>query len=1703
MARKIFQRRVLFVSCSIIACSHAVPVLAAPGGPTGAVYDSATIGVTKNGPVTTVSQSAVRGVVDWASFDVAKQEAVVFAQPDAKSATLNRVHSATASMIDGAVSANGRVIIQNGNGVIFGSNARIDVGSLVATTLSVDERAFLDSGRLVMAGSGDSSAQVRNSGRIKVADGGFVALLGGSVANDGFIQARLGSITLGAGSAATIDFTGDGLVQVAITDPVTHKATEAGALVANSGIISADGGSVVMSARTARDVMALAINLDGVIEARSIGTSGGKVSLLADGGTVQLGSASRIDASGTGGANGGQVAITGHSVNLAGGTVVDAHGNAAGGSILIGGDYRGQGTLAHANDVTVGSGALLDASGAAGGGKIVVWSDTATHFDGKALTGATAKGAAGGLVETSSSGLLDIGANASVSTYSALGRTGLWLLDPTSLAIVASGGSACSPGNANTATGASSINASTVVTALAANSVQLVADDLITVDAPIVAAGSPGGLELITTGLNSEIRVNAPILLQNGNLALRAEGNILLGTVGSTETDFTKRAIIATGSGTLWMQTRATGSIIQADNSAILAENIGAIGGAVSLGSWDNFTLNLSGSARNGRFLFRETNASNTSPVGIVVDPFTLQSLSGVQQTSTDLLETQQFTSVTHPYGPGPLDEPLTLALTGAQAGQTFDTLVFSALAYSPLPGNNNQPDPALTDSSDYGVRSLTYSIGSTTYTVAPETSAANRPTGFQLAAAGGSVITWTNPVFTTAAWGVEGFSGVGGTDPEEIGYDPQRHISENLIASLGGATSSVAATLRLFFAPDFDIQFAETAQVQYYRTTTTAGTVEIRQTALSGTPTSVSREYGDPNPAFTFQGAGPQYLDVDRYVASQIGGYDLPGPTITTSATQTSPVGDYDLVVTPPPSSGFVYNRYTYDFTDGTLTVLPAPLTIASDSFIKTYGDGDPTLTYGVTGLKNGESAATVVSGAQARSAGENVGNYPTNIGSLSANANYSIVSYTPGNLQIVPRQLTVLADSDGRIYGDSNPAWITTGQNSHFSLSGFVNNDQTTTGLSSVDFATPATILSSVSNYAITPSNGVLNGAAAGNYVLTYADGALLVDPAQLTVAANNQSRLFGEANPALTATTTGWKNGDQAANTMVAALSTPATELSNFGTYAITVDSAAISGPAAGNYVIVRLPGTLYVTAAPLLLVSADDYSRIYGTANPTFTYQVAGWRNNDEQSNSVTASLASSATIASGVGNYAITVANAAIVGPASGNYTIQTQDGVLTITPAPLTVTGGRFGKVYGDADPQFLYAVEGLRNGDLASAVLAGAISRGAGENVGNYAIGQGSLGLISANYTLRYVNGTLSITPAVLQVLALDRTKVYGTADPALGYTVSGLKFSDTAAGVLSGALVRDPGENVEVYAIGQGSLGLTSANYTLAFTSADFSITPAPLLVTGGTFSKVYGDPDPHFTYSVDGLRNGDGAAAVLNGALDRQPGENVGNYAVHQGSLGLASSNYVLTFVDGSLGITRAPLVVIADPNGKVAGGPDPLLTYHVDGLKNGDSIDVLTGGVVRVPGETPGAYPIRQGTVSLTNPNYELQFVEAPFTIINQQSTIDLLTVQSYNPWWIDYIQRGRDPDTPGDAVYRTTRYENPYIPDPLMRNYALGYVMIEKGTISTDWRAINNDRTGQHADRRPEGTPPCPAVSLTDAAACQAQSFLTDYWTSRR
>ncbi|MGS1442813.1 MBG domain-containing protein [Pseudomonas aeruginosa] len=92
---------------------------------------------------------------------------------------------------------------------------------------------------------------------------------------------------------------------------------------------------------------------------------------------------------------------------------------------------------------------------------------------------------------------------------------------------------------------------------------------------------------------------------------------------------------------------------------------------------------------------------------------------------------------------------------------------------------------------------------------------------------------------------------------------------------------------------------------------------------------------------------------------------------------------------------------------------------------------------------------------------------------------------------------------------------------------------------------------------------------------------------------------------------------------------------------------------------------------------------------------------------------------------------------------------------------------------YGDADPSLTYQVSGLKNGDTAGS-LTGGLNRAAGENVGVWHQ-PGRPGIEQRD--LSYQGNNLTITKALLNVIADAKTKVYGDADPSLTYQVSGLK--------------------------------------------------------------------------------------------------------------------------------------------------------------------------------------------------------------------------------------------------------------------------------------------------------------------------------------
>ncbi|TEE79366.1 filamentous hemagglutinin N-terminal domain-containing protein [Pseudomonas aeruginosa] len=1515
---------------------------AAMAAPTGAQFNPNEIKISQQGKTTLIDQSTQRAIINWKGFDVSADEAVRFNQPGVTSSTLNRVTAGQESVIAGRISAPGQVIIYNSNGVVFSGSAKVDVGSLITTTANISDEHFRQ-GKLIFDQPGNPDARIVNDGSISVAEKGLAAFVAPSVANNGVINARLGTVAMAAGNAATIDLYGDGLVSIAVTDPVTRKPQDAQALVSNGGAIQADGGSVLITAEQASRVVDNAVNLSGVILARGTEVREGSVALVSKSGDIQV--AGKIDVSGP--KSGGDVLVSGQQVALASTASIDARGAAQGGSVRIGGDFQGRGELPRAKNATLAKGASIDvsATGKGNGGLAVVWSDGNTRMDGRILARGGAQGGNGGLVETSGKVNLSIADSAYVSVAAPYGNGGTWLLDPTTLRIVASGGTSGSVGGANGASGDATVNASVVTGALAGGKVTLSASDRLSVEAPLITSnlgGASRGLELIATGPAGAVDISAPILFRNGSLAIRAGGNISFLSGGTPQTS----GIVDLGSGTLWMQTSTAGKISQQAGTALIAANLAGRAGSIDLASWDNYAGNLALQTFNGTLKYRQSNATGVTTSGTVFDPFINQSMTGTAQNIVSSVGTRIL-------------EANSVGTTGnytltADGNSEFDRLVFTALPYRRVSGSASFPT---NDSSDYLVTNLRYQVNGSNVTATPNGGA---PSGFTVAAGNGSVTTWTGNWGTS--WGVKGFGGVIGVT-DELQYDVGTGLTEELIFGLGGKTSRVDTRLDLFMREGAFNSFAERAQVEMFKTTTTAGDILSRQQTATLTANDATRVYGDVNPTLTATMSGINAIDA--YVNSQFN--DLYQATASTTATQASNVGQYAITGNANGSEYFS-QRYQLVRQDGKLTVTPAQLIVSADAKTKVYGDADPTLTYQVSGLKNSDTAAGVLSGNLGRVAGENVGNYGILQGGLGLNtANYTL-SYVGNDLRITPAQLNVIADAKTKVYGDLDPALT-------YQVSGLKRGDTAGAVLNGGSLSRVAG--ENVGVYGI--NQGGL-GLVSSNYTLNYQGNNLTITKALLNVIADAKTKVYGDADPALTYQVSGLKNGDTAGAVLNGgSLSRVAGE--NVGVYGINQGGL---GLVSANYDLSYQGNNLTITKA-LLNVIADAKTKVYGDADPSLTYQVSGLKNGDT-AGAVLNGGSLSRVAGENVGVYGINQGDLALN---SGNYDLSYQGNNLTITKALLNVIADAKTKVYGDADPSLTYQVSGLKNGDTAGAVLnGGGLVRVSGENVGNYAIQQGGLGLVSGNYDLAYQGNNLTITKALLNVIADAKTKVYGDADPSLTYQVSGLKNGDSAGSILTGGLNRAAGENVGVYGINQGDLALNSGNYDLSYQGNNLTITKALLNVIADAKTKVYGDADPSLTYQVSGLKNGDTAGAVLNGgSLSRVAGENVGVYGINQGDLALNSGNYDLSYQGNNLTITKALLNVIADAKTKVYGDADPSLTYQVSGLKNGDTAGaVLNGGSLsRVAGENVGVYGINQGDLALNSGNYDLSYQGNNLTI----------------------------------------------------------------------------------------------------------------------
>ncbi|WP_299401783.1 S-layer family protein [uncultured Roseobacter sp.] len=1122
------ERQTSFGSRDLLVTTLASGVLlTAPAAyaqsPQGGVVASGTANISQSAQQSVINQTTERAVIDWQSFDVGRDHTVTFNQPGRTSATLNRVNSASASVIQGAVNAPGTVVIQNTAGVLFTGDAQIDTGGLIASSQLVDPGHFMDSGNFRIGGGERPGARVLNEGTFSIGDAGLAALVGSNVENAGTIIAHLGTVVLASGEQTTIDLAGDGVFQIAVSgNPDKGRAV-------NSGRINVAGGRVLLSAGGAAGVLDSVINTSGIIRATSGTGSGGRVELIGrGGGKVQV--AGTIDA--TGQTSGGTVHITGASVDLAQMASVDASGDISGGEILIGGGFQGGGDLRRATKTVLNMGSVVKADGTSGeGGTVVVWSDDSTWFDGSiSTTGATK----GGLVETSGKINLGTGDNASVTA----GDGGAWLLDPRNVRIVTSGANA-SAGVNNPPVGAGDyqIRRDSIVAALNGNS-----DVTITTEQP---ASSDAGNITVAASLS---------WTGNGNLTLDADGSIFVNqtvqtrgagnlTLSAAETVDINRTVQTTSTGNIGIEAGAdirldgavsstgAGNITATADGSILVNRATQISGAgdLTLEAGDAITVNQRlRTTRAGDLTLRAENAitlnnnviasrdgdidirSNTGDVAMGgangnqristnSGDLTVEATAGsviLERTNTRLRNTQIYSNS----GDIDITAGTEIKLKGGEANRQVVRIGRAGDA-SDISLTAPKVSVIAGDSVPQGAAQIIVGSGGSISIDADEidieTGDANALASIQ--ARNGATLTLDA---ATQTWdGLVRSSGTGATGGD--------------VTLIGDITASVRPTFDLIDGADFNLNVGNptgsfTATGVPLQVTTTGGTIGVGGT-VNAPQVTLESDTGvtlDSGTQITGTGAGNAIVVAagNRFENNAgAGALQVTDPSARwllymdqfASLVGTAPAsGTFDLynrsfASTPPASlGGFTGNRIVYGE--------QPDLTVTADAQTKTYGnDLTGALTFTLTGLRTGDSEATALTapvtlasaGAAANAAV--VGSPYTISATAAASTQGYNVTVVDGTLTVNPAALTITADNASRAVGASNPAFTA-------QFSGFVLGE-TVSDLSGVlALITPATAASPAGSFAITPA-----GVTSSNYAITFVDGILTVNPAAGTGA------------------------------------------------------------------------------------------------------------------------------------------------------------------------------------------------------------------------------------------------------------------------------------------------------------------------------------------------------------------------------------------------------------------------------------------------------------------------------------------------------------------------------------------------------------------------------------------------------------------------
>ncbi|WP_321348699.1 MBG domain-containing protein [Halopseudomonas oceani] len=1558
-----------------IAISLSAAHLHAADLPTGGNIVGGSGSISQDGNSLNVQQNSDKLITNWDSFDIGAGNTVNFYQPGSNSVALNRVIGEDASAIYGNLNANGKVFLVNPNGVLFGEGAAVNVGALVASTLSLSDQDFND-GNYQFQGDGNNAAVI-NRGSI-TADGGAVALLGGQVSNHGIIQANQGTVALAAGDKITLDFAGDGLLNVTVDEGTLN------ALVENHQLVRANGGHVVMTANATNALLQTVVNNTGVIEAQTLDNQSGTIVLKGgfNGGTVNV--AGTLDASAPDSGDGGFIDTSGAHVKIADGTRVTTKANngSTGEWLVDPTDFYITDSSDPQTDSGIGAATL--SANLEDSNVTLATVDDGTEAGDMYVNGAVSWNADHTLslnahndihinqAITSSNGGLTLNAGGNISADGAVNvgtfnlQSGSWSqlgatlpafyardfqMDVTDdlhrgkayfLRSIGGDGSKNNPYQLTDIFGLQGVTS------------RLLIDKSFTLANDIDASGTvnwAGGAGFVPIGgqynrfsanfsgqghIIRDLHIFRPTSAHVGLFGVTDKDSAIHG-VGLVDVNIVGRTLVgalAGYSGSDFYQSYATGTV------SGRGDTVGGLIGQAAFApiirdSWADVTVSATGSEVGG--LAGRVNAGdirNSFALGDVTGQNWVGGLVGT--TGSKIYGTYAAGKVTGWNGVGGL-------LGGFSGGNPGQYDLANSYATGDVVGSGNSIG-GLIGWNSLKVTNI-YATGNVvgdTYVgglVGQHSERFFNPLSINAGYATGTVQANTSDVGALV-----------GKSDAAITVSFFNQDKNPLLAGVGSGSSD--GTTSLTTAQMMDLDSFSTA---WGSTIDADGGTGSVWRIYDGSTTPLLRSFLTPltidggNTTVTYNGLVQtgQWTASAEYDADLLLGNEIVGK---------KNVGSYELDL-----GGLYSSQQGYDLvvSNGTLTINKAQATVTANSGTTTYNGTEQSVSgFTVDGLVNGEDESVVTGVTTSGGKGTNAGSYVLTVSGGSAD-NYEL-TYVDGTLAINKAQATVTANSGTTTYNGTEQSV------SGFTVDGLVNgeDESVVTGVT-----TSGGKGTNAGSYVFT-----VGGGNADNYELTFVDGALTINKAQATVTANSGTTTYNGTEQSISGfTVDGLVNGED--QSVVTGVNTSGGKGTNAGSYVLKV-----GGGSADNYELTYVDGTLTINKAQATVTANSGTTTYNGTEQSVSGFTVDGLVNGENES--VLTGVTTSGGKGTNAGSYVLTVG-----GGSADNYELTFVDGTLTINKAQATVTANSSTTTYNGTEQSVSgFTVDGLVNGEEASVLTGITTSGGKGTNAGSYTLTASGA---DGNYELTFVDGTLTINKAQATVTANSGTTTYnGTEQSVSGFTVDGLVNGEEAS-VLSGVTTSGgKGTNAGNYVLTARG---TDGNYELSFVDGKLTINKAQATVTANSGTTTYNGTEQSVSgFTVEGLVNGEEASVLTGVTTSGGKGTNAGTYTLTASG---ADGNYELTFVDGTLTINKAQATVTANSGTTTYNGTEQSVSgFTVDGLVNGEEASVLTG--VTTSGGTgtnAGTYVL---TASGSDGNYELTFVDGALTIDRKTITADI-------------------------------------------------------------------------------------------------------------